>query len=132
MEIIVKMDGHDFEHLFTNSMQWDQGWSDHVESGRFEHMQKAHDEKPSYAWAYAYWLGDDWSHVMLCRSFLEANDYGYEILWDLAEPGEFLLLTHFKSPCWVRSSEREAKHDAEQAAFREEIENFKGDVPPES
>lgn len=107
MKIELEMTETDFDRLGTNSMRWGSKWS--AQAGRFEHSTKKYDTPPSYDWAMAYWVGDDWSHVMLCRAFLAAKGHACEILWDMGEPGEYMILTNYQTASWA------ARDDAKEA-----------------
>jgi len=107
MEMIVRMDEMDFEKLTENSAHWGE-WAKN-KADRWEHATEEYDTEPSWDWSYAYWVGEDWSRVILCRSFLESGGWGYshpyEIVWDMAEHpnGQFLgyvILTNYASPIW--------------------------------
>lgn len=100
MTIELEMTEKDFERLSTTSMRWGNSWAAH--DGRFEHMTKSYDTPPSYRWAMAYWVGEDWSHVMLCRAFLASQGHDFEVMWDKADPGEYVILTDYMTASWAK------------------------------
>lgn len=113
--VTVRMDEHDFEQLFTNSMQWaGTDWEAHEH--RFVPLNPEA-EGPSYTWAFAYWF-DSWPSTLMARAFLEGIEQPYQLLSDESD-GDYTILTDFKSPCW--------QIETVQAAMeaREEL----GDVP---
>lgn len=102
MKIELNINHDDAMRLWTSSTDWNasyaDSWAQHIEDGRFEHMEKESDEEPSSHWKQAYWFKDDWTTVILFRSFLTAQGHPCEILWDLAEPGEYVVLTSYVRP----------------------------------
>jgi hypothetical protein len=139
MQINIEMDGKDFERLTSNSTSWSNSWSDpgkradgvdvswrtQVDEGRFEHTEGAYDDEPKDDWHVAYWVSSNWSDVMLCRAFLKANGYEYEILIDLAtavegtpdKPGrlpDYVILTDYLSPVWHKNEVKGTLSDNEK------------------
>lgn len=138
-QFMVEMTGEDFERLTNNSTAWSNSWTNpgkradgrdvswrhQVEEGRFEHAQKPYDTEPKDDWHVIYWVGSSWSDVMLCRSFLAAEGYEYEILLDLAtmvegtpeKPGqlpEYVILTDYLSPVWMKNEVKGTLSDNEK------------------
>lgn len=102
------MTERDFERMTDNSTRWGDDWRRH--DGRFENSDKKHDTPPSYDWEMAYWLGDNAAAVPLCRSFLTAQGFESELLWDMAEHpnGElmgYVLLTDYMTASWAKHEE---------------------------
>lgn len=131
MKIFIDMTESDFHQLVESSTYWrryydredkpEYSWRHHVASGRFEYMQGNHDLvaltdegalTPRPDWEMAYFLPDDWTAVMLCRTWLDTLGEPYEILFDLAQAasadlsragmavipgnlGHFLILTNW-------------------------------------
>jgi hypothetical protein len=117
VDITISMDDTDFERLARTSMAWaaywtamppheDTAWSVQVRAGRFETVDNS--GEPRADWAVAYWTGDDWAAVMLCRAFLAGH--GCQVLWDEAgddgDGGSYVILTGYLAPLTARMIER--------------------------
>lgn len=118
MNITIDMDESDFERLTTNMTRWaeswDESWEGQVEEGRFEHSTEKYDTPPRSDWVMAYWAGDDWTHVMLCRAFLAAKGYEYEVMWDQTDQDpEYVILTSYVTKTWrdLEWQQRQAEED---------------------
>lgn len=115
-QIVIEMDGADFQRLTTNSTDWAKSWesvwAEQVEDGRFEHMgsDKKHDDAPRSTWKRAFWVEDDWSQVMICRAFLKSEGHDCEILWDMRDAdqgeGQYVILTDYHGPATVDFEKR--------------------------
>jgi hypothetical protein len=104
----ILMDADDFERLCNNGTAWagyaedheyggktHPGWRTQISEGRFEVSGKA-GFWPSLRWKQAYWVGPDYTAVILARSFLTAWSFECSVVWDLAEPGEWVILTDYE------------------------------------
>lgn len=103
--IEIHMDDSDFEHLTQVSMEWaTHNWS--TQSDRFENCTpgEAFTEEPRWDWRMAYWLGEDYTTLLLAKSYLAAIGEPFEVLWDLDENPDmsYVLVTNFVSPAWCR------------------------------
>jgi hypothetical protein len=104
--VVVRLSAADADRLVETSTRWGQDWR--AQDGRYEHTDpgRPYAAAPSYAWAWAYWLGPSWASALLFRSYLEsvlapdALGPACEVLWDLAEPGGYVVLTDWTSPSW--------------------------------
>lgn len=114
----IFMDDEDFQRLWDNAMSWADvdSWAEQVMAGRFECTDGncgAHDvHVPELDWRYIYFLPDDWTSVILAKSFLRARGEKYEVFRDLvgAESGEghYSILTNYAARIYQRSEDREA------------------------
>jgi hypothetical protein len=101
MQITIEMDQDDFDHLTVSSTNWastkDTWLKQITEDGRFEMYGKGrtYDEMPGLHWKRAYWLEDGYTSVVLAKAFLAGEQYNYELVWDLAEDGSWVILTDF-------------------------------------
>jgi hypothetical protein len=90
MKITIQMTAQDAEMLATTSMAWGNDWAE--QDGRFENI-KTDNAAPSYAWARAYWLEPGAATMILFTSFIASQGYEFEVLWDLAQDGGYVVLT---------------------------------------
>lgn len=103
----IVMDDEDFSHLCSNSTAWASGaddktnkgrtfpgWRRQIADGRFELSGSANGQ-PALHWKIAYWVGSDYTAVILAKSFLAAKGFECQVAWDLAEPGEWVILTDY-------------------------------------
>ena len=102
-KIEIHMNDGDFEQLAVTSMGWaGHDWS--AQSHRFENWTpgKAFTEEPRWDWRMAYWLGENYTTLILAKSYLAAIGEPFEVLWDLAENPDmsYVLVTNFVSPAW--------------------------------
>ncbi len=88
--IVIEMTSDDAESLAVTSMEWGNHWASH--DGRFESV-KTKSEAASYGWLRAYWLESGAASYILFTSYLTANGFDHEVLWDLAEDGGYVVLT---------------------------------------
>lgn len=124
--IQITMGDSDFERLTTNSTKWAESWTssweEHVLSGRFEHSTERYDTPPRSDWAMAYWVGDDWTHVMLCRAFLLSRGFECEALWDgTVEDPEYVILTNYVTQTWRDMEERERQAEKDSGIMRGDL-----------
>lgn len=110
-QVVIDMDGDDFDHLCESSMRW-RGNSWREQAGRFEPHGKKYDEDPSWEWSVAYWVGDSFTTVLLARAFLQGLGETYEIVFDTAEHPSgacigYVILTHYESKSWKEQKEKE-------------------------
>jgi hypothetical protein len=88
--IVIEMTSEDAERLAVTSMEWGNHWASH--DGRFESV-RVESEAPSYRWGRAYWLESGAAAYILFTSYLTAQGFRHEILWDLADDGGYVVLT---------------------------------------
>lgn len=103
--ITVNMDEDDFQHLAITSMRWcyPGGRNDWIEQeGRFELHRD--DTEINWQYGYAFWLGTEWTTVLLARAYLDTLGHPYQILWDLAENPDmsWVLLTDYETASWAQ------------------------------
>lgn len=97
MEILFT--GHDFDRMISSSTRWKDGVSEF--SDQFENYtdQGQPYDKPVFpGWTYAYWIGEEYTAVVLAKSFLSSLNEGYEVLWDTSD--EFygwVIVTNYSS-----------------------------------
>jgi len=86
----------DFIRLCTNSAQWAEEaatWVPHILDGRFEGDGKA-GNSPSHHWQMAYWVGTEYTAVVLARAFLASRTFECQTVWDTAGD-EWVILTDY-------------------------------------
>jgi hypothetical protein len=88
--IVIEMTSEDAERLAVTSMEWGNHWASH--DGRFESV-RVESEAPSYRWGRAYWLESGAAAYILFTSYLTAQGFRHEVLWDLADDGGYVVLT---------------------------------------
>lgn len=88
--ITIQMNSQDAERLVVASMAWGNNWA--IQNERFELVNTAN-QAPSYHWRRAYWLEDGAVAYILFTSCLTAHGFQYEVLWDTAEHGGYVVLT---------------------------------------
>lgn len=91
----ITMDDDDFIHLCTNSAQWADvtDWADQAKRGRFD-LSGRPGHSPSLHWKMAYWLGTEYTAVVLARVFLAGRGFEWETVVDTAGD-EWVLLTDY-------------------------------------
>lgn len=94
MKITIQMTAQDADMLATTSTAWDNTWAE--QDGRFENV-KTDNAAPSYAWAHAYWLEPGAATMILFTSFLASQSHEFEVLWDKAQNGGFVVLTDWSN-----------------------------------
>ncbi len=92
--IKIHMTAEDAERLAVTSMAWGSDWASH--DGRFESV-KVEAEAPSYRWGRAYWMEPGAAAYILFTSFITAHGFEYEVLWDLADDGGYVVVTDWVS-----------------------------------
>jgi hypothetical protein len=92
MNVTIEMTAQDAEQLTTTSMAWGNDWAE--QDGRFENV-KTDGATPSYAWAKVFWLEQGAASMILFTSFLKSQGEGFEVLWDLAQDGAYVVLTNW-------------------------------------
>ena len=88
--VLIEMTAEEAERLAVTSMAWGNDWASH--DGRFENV-KVKGAAPSYRWARAYWLESGAAAYILFTSYLTANGFDHEVVWDLVEDGGYVVLT---------------------------------------
>jgi hypothetical protein len=88
------MTAEDAERLPVTSMEWGGDWASH--DGRFESV-KTDGTAPSYRFGHAYWMETGAAAYVLFTSFIAAYGFKYEVLWDLADDGGYVVLTDWVS-----------------------------------
>jgi|688.fasta_scaffold1056031_2 hypothetical protein len=88
--ITIQMTSEDAERLTVTSMAWGNDWAS--QDGRFESV-KIQGDAPSYRLGHAYWMESCATAYILFTSYLSAHGFGFEVLWDLAENGGYVVLT---------------------------------------
>jgi len=86
----------DFIHLCTNSTQWAEDaadWAPHLRNGRIEGDGRAGNQ-PSQHWRMAYWLGSEYTAVVLARAFLASRGFECQTAMDTADD-EWMILTDY-------------------------------------
>lgn len=103
-KIVIDMSERDFDRLVVDSSLWANGpWREPHQLGRFEHETLKYDDDPLWSWKYCHWLGEEFTAVLLVRSYLDALGHGSEVVFDTAEnsvTGHFLgyvILTDYNS-----------------------------------
>ena len=78
--VVIQVTAADFQRLCENSGQW-ADWE--VPPRRFESLDTT--SPANGHWQRAYWVGDNYTSVILARAFLAARGHDYKILYDTAE-----------------------------------------------
>jgi hypothetical protein len=96
---VIKLNAHDFDLLSFQRMHWaTKGWNTGDDAVRFESLLNDPNQI-GYHWEYAHWVGDDWTRVILARSFLDSINHAYEIVLDTTLErrlsGSYVILTHY-------------------------------------
>jgi hypothetical protein len=85
----MKLTKQDFERLAHTQMAWNQfgkDWKTQVSKGRFEPVPQAH-------WVMSYWF-IDYPSLLLARTYLEQEGYGYECFSDEWST-DYVIVTNF-------------------------------------
>lgn len=93
----ISMDEADFGSLTQNSMRWAdgaEGWTERIRDGHFE-VHGTPGTPPSMDWAMTYWLGNEYTSVILARAFLAARGFACQVIIDLATGPEWMILTDY-------------------------------------
>ena len=90
----IVMDEGDFRLLTHNAAKWagEDDWE--VQTGRFE-IQGRPETLPSLHWKMAYWVGSEYTTVILAMSFLAAQGFESQPVVDLASDCEWVILTDY-------------------------------------
>jgi hypothetical protein len=94
--IQIAMDDADFGYLTENGAEWaaiGSEWAPQIAGGRF--MTVPAGGIPFTTWKRAYWLGEDYVHVMLARAFLAAWGHDFQVLSDETDGGGWVILTDY-------------------------------------
>ena len=89
-EIIIKMDGSDFERLSSTIMEWGNDWTQQVKEGRFESVDICR-LAAGMKWIYRY---SNPVEFILAKSYLQTNRISFfttEDLWS----GDLVIFTDF-------------------------------------
>lgn len=87
-EVRIKITAEDFNRLWNTHTTWGYGFSDQLAKGRFETVNG----EMSTRWQQAYWMGDNYTTVILARSWLSPENYA--VVWDTA-CAEYVILTQY-------------------------------------
>jgi hypothetical protein len=88
----ISMDEADFRLLIHNAARWaGHGWEEKL--SRFE-VQGAPDIPPGTEWQMAYWVGSEYTTVVLARSFLASRGYESQTVVDLTG-NDWVVLTDY-------------------------------------
>lgn len=118
--VSLVMGEKDFDQLTNSSTRWNTSfegsWAPQLD--RFENMSYDYDQDPSPDWKVAYWLGTEYSAVLLAGAFLRGQGCEYEVLWDMAEnpDPQYAILTNFMTASWKQSEEQERVREAQKEA----------------
>jgi hypothetical protein len=91
--VLIQMTAEDAERLAVTSMAWGNDWASH--DGRFESV-RVKGAVPSYRWGRAYWLESGAAAYILFTSYLTANGFDHEVLWDLVDDCGYVVLTDWQ------------------------------------
>ena len=99
-KIVLDLSEADFERMTLTSMEW-AGHSWESQADRFETASQGANA-PLWDWDVAYWVGDQWVNVIMCRAFLDAQGHSYEVVWDMVENPDpsFVILTSYRTKSW--------------------------------
>jgi hypothetical protein len=88
----ISMDEADFRLLVHNAAGWaGQNWEEKI--GRFE-VQGTPGMPPGMHWQMAYWVGSEYTTVVLARSFLASRGYESQTVVDLTG-NDWVVLTDY-------------------------------------
>lgn len=112
MQINIEMEEQDFEHLVFRTEAWAVRAEERraaVVEGRFAHAVRSDDAQPGLHWRRAFWMGGDWTRVVLAKAFLRAEGHDFEVLWDMAvDDGSYVILTNYdRDAGWAFDLEQE-------------------------
>lgn len=107
--ITVTLDENDFELLAHTSMRWSypDGRNDWTQQeGRFFLVK--HEEDINWQYRHAFWLGTEWTTVLLARAYLDAVGQPYQVLWDMVENPDmsWVIITDHEPAGWPRADAR--------------------------
>ena len=90
----IVMDEDDFSYLTENSMNWaGHDWDTQVQAGRFE-VQGTPRVPPGLHWRMAYWVGSQYTAVILARSFLTSRGFESQAVVD-GMGADWVILTDY-------------------------------------
>ena len=90
-----KLTEQDFRQLCNTSIKWKENkWK---EDHRYETTE---DEDVNYDFKMAYWIGKEYASVIFAKMFLTENSSSFQVLWDLAGDGEWLIITDYETNSW--------------------------------
>jgi hypothetical protein len=102
VELTIKMSAVDFEYMFENGSWWSDAVTRRTDADLAERYTNETNpgHLPRRTWKREHTVGPNRVQLMLARSFLEANDIGFEIIydnftWDNGMEIGWLLLTDF-------------------------------------
>lgn len=79
------MSHSDFEHITDSGMSW-KGIDWFLQEDRFEVINGKYDDPINFEFAHAYWLGEDYTHVILAREYLISQGFpNHQVIWDLCD-----------------------------------------------
>lgn len=94
MKIQIDLKAVDFEHLWIQSMEWqNNNWQS--QASRFE-------PTPLFSWQFAYWF-DDYAALKMAEGFINGLGKNYAIHSD-ENTGDWVMLTNYASPCHLRKT----------------------------
>ena len=82
MSVVISVDAEDFKRLVKLGAVKPVMT---ISPGRFEGSADG-EANTDWDWSAIYWLGRDYTAVILARAFLAAYGYRYEVLWDTSRP----------------------------------------------
>jgi hypothetical protein len=83
---------HDFCELHHTQMEWGHGWLKHIEDRRFEPYTD--DNTINMTLKTIIWLGENYSHVIFSKAYLDSKKIDYEVLWD-TDSSEYAIISNF-------------------------------------
>jgi hypothetical protein len=83
---------HDFCELHHTKMEWGHNWLEHVEDRRFEPYND--DNTINMTLKTIIWLGEDYTHVIFSKAYLDSKKIDYEVLWDTVS-SEYAIISNF-------------------------------------
>jgi len=83
---------HDFCELHHTKMEWGHSWLKHVEDRRFEPSND--DNTINMTLKTIIWLGEDYTHVIFSKAYLDSKKIDYEVLWDTVS-SEYAIISNF-------------------------------------
>jgi len=94
--VVLEMDAADFGQLWTEHHRWADCRSD-GDAG-FEPVTP--DDEISLGWAHAYWVGDEWTPVLMARCYLVSIGESCQVVVDLRAGtySPYVILTDYEDP----------------------------------
>lgn len=120
MYVTLSLTHSDFERLNVSSCQWAEHEAEWREQQnpedprylpRFAVLEDGEfvEKEPRYDFKYAYFF-QNWSDVIMARSFLTALNMDYQIMSDEGS-GDWMIITDYQENFWTRTLAREAQTD---------------------